>query len=257
MVAAALSSVVALPIPAMAAGELKVQVQGGGPLVDLTRLAPGSVRQSTVSAANNSGDDGVLRLRLADLHEDDHGCVGPERAYGDVTCGDGEGELGRDLTVAVVPLAADGRPDGPAVFDGSIRDLVTWTTADSLLPAGTERSFRLDWELPMASPNDTQTDTVAFAMEFELEQAVSGGPTDSPAPPAVPPSVEGETLIRPSPTGSVGGTLSDGPASDTLVVGKLPRTGLPIGSLTAWGGALAVAGCAVRAATRRRRRRPA
>lgn len=240
-VAAALSAIVALPSAARASGELRVEVDGGGPLVDLTRLAPGSTRQSTFTAANNSADDGVLRFRLADLHEDDNGCVGAEKADGDRTCGDGGGELGRDLTVAVVPLRSDGQPQGPAVFAGSIRNLVTWTIADPRLPAGTARSFRLDWELPSDSPNDTQTDSVAFAMEFALEQATA------------PATVAGETLTRPGPAAAPGGTLAGGPASDTLIVGKLPRTGAPTSTLTAGGGGLVVAGWMLR----RRRRRTA
>ena len=168
------STVIVAAPPAHAAGALHVVVDGGGPLVDLDRLIPGSTRQSGISVSNTSGDDAVLSLRVVDLREDDNGCKRPETRDGDDTCGEGGGELGRDLTVAVVPLGVDGNPT-EAVFDGSVRDLVTWTVAAQRLAAWTERSFRLDWELPISSPNDTQSDTMAFNLEFVLEQAVGGG----------------------------------------------------------------------------------
>jgi hypothetical protein len=169
------SAVIIAAPPAHAAGELRVVADGGGPLVDLSRLAPGMTRQSRFSASNTSGDDAALALRVVDLREDDNGCNRAETRHGDNSCGQGGGELGRDLTVAVVPLGVDGSPSGEAVFSGSVRNLVTWTVAAQRLAAGTERSFRLDWELPISSPNDTQTDTVAFDFEFVLEQEVGGG----------------------------------------------------------------------------------
>lgn len=52
--------------------------------------------------------------------------------------------------------------------------------------------------------------------------------------------------------GPRGGTLTDGPASDRLVVGELPRTGLPLGSLAALGALLVLAGWVGLVAVRRR-----
>jgi hypothetical protein len=232
--------------PAHASGELRVVVDGGGPLVDLTRLAPGATRQSTFSAFNTSGDDAVLALRVVDLREDDNGCLRPETAYGDVTCGEGGGELGRDLTVAVVPLGVDGSP-GEAVFDGSVRELVAWTVADQRLAAGAERSFRLDWELPFSSPNDTQTDRVAFDVEFILEQAIGTGEEVVVERVGTPADTEvSGTHFGPAPLEPTG--------APTRVLGALPATGAgPFKQIELAAMAL-VAGGLLLAITRRRRR---
>lgn len=240
------SAVIAAPSPAYAAGELRVVVDGGGPLVDLTRLAPGSTRQSTFSAANTSGDDAALTLRVVDLREDDNGCNHPETAYGDVTCGDAGGELGRDLTVSVVPLAPGGLPSGQSVFAGSVRDLGAWTVVAQRLAAGTERSFRLDWELPFGSPNDTQSDTMGFDVEFGLEQTV--GRADDVA-------VQGLAVSDPDPPAAVAQLGPNGPRA-TVLGAELPATGIDVSKIIGLASMALVFGGLLLAAARPTRRRP-
>lgn len=234
-------AVIAAP-PARAAGELRVSVDGNGPLVNLAGLIPGGTRESNFSVANTSGDDAALALRLVDLREDDNGCVGAEAADGDSTCGAGGGELGRDLMVAVVPLGDEGQPTGPAVA-GSVRDLVAWTAVAPRLAAGTERSFRLDWALPGQSGNDVQTDTVSFDVEFVLEQTVGGGDGAVPGPAGPTPDVQvlGAQLEPAGPPTRVPGT-------------HLPKTGADPVSTVEFGSIALGIGAILLVATRRRRR---
>lgn len=268
---AAVAALAVAPSAAHAAGELHLEVEGGSPLVDLDHLAPGSTWQSKLSATNTSTDDGELALRVVALEEDDNGCVGPETADGDHTCGDGGGELGRDITVAILPLDAGGLPDGPAVFHGTLRDLVAWTTLDPLLPAGVKRSFRLDWALSKDSPNDTQSDTVTFDLEVVLEQIVpgekDGDPQDQPRQPQGPgatvpgpagtpprPEVAGTSETRATTTTAAPRSGASGTSEGGSGRGRLPRTGLDTAVLVELGAVSVVTGVVLRTAARRRRR---
>lgn len=276
-VAAAASALLVAAAPAQASRsggdpstEPEVEVPGGGPLAPIGLLYPGSTGLSTFSVTNPSGDDAALHFRIVGLTEDDNGCVRPETDYGDVTCGDGGGELGRDLRMTMVPIDGGGNPTGPAVVDSPLRGLQDWTVIAASLAGGAQQHFRLDWALPPGSPNDTQTDTVTFDAEFAFEQDfgggddLTGGSDDSTGGTAG--GGDGTAVPQagsPLPDSSVLGVqLEPAPAEPTgppvrIPGTELPRTGTESFEAAEIGAAAVVAGGFLLTVARRRRHRTA
>lgn len=214
---------------ANADGELAVEVTGGGPLLDLSDLAPGSTGGATATATNNAGEAAQLALRIVGLVDDDNGCNRPEEAAGDVTCGAGGGELSRDLLIAIAV-------DGQEQYAGSLRDMAADVVELGTVAAGDTVDLDFSYEFELSSGNETQTDRVGFDVEIVLSQDLAT-------------EVAGVQLQNDS------GALSSQSFAATRFTGaSLARTGSALGDLVYAGAAVAAVGSLIALEGRRRRR---
>jgi hypothetical protein len=119
---------------------------------------------------------GELTVRAVDVRSDDNGCIEPETAAGDRTCGDGDGELDRAVEVVV----SDG---GGVVWSGSVATLADGFSAGAIR-AGHPRPFVWALSLPSGAPNEAQGDSLAFGVRFSLDERppAGGGPASVTLP---------------------------------------------------------------------------
>lgn len=214
--------------PAGAEGELEVETPGGDQLFELDDLAPGMVGSETLVITNQSSDSGDLVVQVVDLVDDDNGCNDAETAHPDTSCGADGGELSRDLLVTITD------DDGVSRYAGSLRALADGTLIDRSLPSGEQLELTFDWEFVSSSPNDTQTDRVAFDVEISLTNDTE---TQSDVV-----EVAGVSVRRSSAVEVMGA--------------RLPRTGADVGWAAQVGAVALTSGAAMTAlATRRARRR--
>ena len=92
---------------------VEVSVAGGSftsyssrPLLDVSALAPGDTTAAVMGVRSTMRSAGVLYLRMHGVHDDDNGCVRPERRV-DTTCGRGDGDLGQQLRFTVATAARE------------------------------------------------------------------------------------------------------------------------------------------------------
>jgi hypothetical protein len=159
-VLAGLLLAMALPSGVATADASFVDVVGGnGPI----HLMPGS--QSTVDFVvhNESSAAGSLSVSATDVTEDDEGCVRSERDAGDVTCGDGGGELGQWLELRLMTV------DGSATHEawaGTVQDLAHAAPLLTKVAGGDAPHLRLEVSLPRDAGNDTMSDRTTFALRW-------------------------------------------------------------------------------------------
>ncbi|WP_380169379.1 hypothetical protein [Jannaschia sp. R86511] len=142
--------------------------------VQVVDLVPGTAR-TVVLDLDRTGPVRSLHARVDDVVDDDGGCVRPELAAGDTTCGPGGGELSSHLTVRLEPGTLDGdvcrAQPVPAVGAVPFRQLVD--TALVARARGTGMTCALLGVAHVDSPTDnlTQSDTVTFSLLLGTGQA--------------------------------------------------------------------------------------
>jgi hypothetical protein len=207
--------------PVDAGGGLEAAVVGGGPLLDLDHAAPGGTGGGRLLVTNNSPVDGVLTVRLVHYADDDNGCEEPEREAGDATCGDGEGELGENLSLRI-------EEGGTVLFDGRATSLAQADTIlDTRLARGESSELVFTYRFAEDAGSENQSDDIGFDVELTLVEEVEAiaawhGPATTATTPvaAAPP-----TDVQPTAsTGVLGSELVRSPSA--VVPGTaLPRTG--------------------------------
>ena len=93
--------VLATSAPALASGDLKIDVPGdddgfvsetAAPGLVFDDLMPGDRRDATIGLWNDSAEPVSLSMRVSEIVDGENGCVEPEsNEGGDTTCGVGEG----------------------------------------------------------------------------------------------------------------------------------------------------------------------
>jgi hypothetical protein len=134
---------------------------------------------------SGAGSPAVAVGRISDL---ERGCLHPESASGDTTCGSGgdQGELSEQLLVGLVTEPANSAitcdSTAPAAAATTLADLADVTLTSSRVDAAdADTCLTLTLTLPASADNLVQSDAVAFDLRIGLldatgavEQGVSG-----------------------------------------------------------------------------------
>lgn len=170
----------AMPVPAFAAGDLKIDVPGddGGfvsgtaaPGLVFDNLMPGDRRDATIGLWNDSAESVSLRMRVSDIVDGENGCVEPEsNEGGDTSCGVEDGELSGWLELTVT--RTDGSNDDQ-LWGGPFTSMDAGVLLVEDMPAGEQWSLRIDALMRPEAGNVTMTD----AVEFTFGWAAEGEPT--------------------------------------------------------------------------------
>jgi hypothetical protein len=214
-----------------------VQVSGDqGPI----RLMPGSGAAPEFDVHNESGGPASLHVQVIDVSEDDNGCVLPEQQAGDLTCGDGGGELGTWLELRVQRVDDAGERE---LWVGSLAQLEHGTDLLDRVAAGDSPRLRVSIALPRTATNVTMSDRVTFGLRWTYTGAPATGTT------VAGPSVAGTTTVL--------GVEQDAGGGAGAHSGYLAETGSPVSPrLLAVAAALLGVGGLATARGRRRSRRP-
>jgi hypothetical protein len=225
-----------LMVSARADGDF-VQVSGDqGPV----RLMPGSGAAPEFDVHNESGGPASLYVRVVDVAEDDNGCVLPEQQAGDLTCGDGGGELGGWLELHVLRVDDAGERE---LWTGSLTQLEHGTDLLDQVAAGESPRLRVSIDLPRTATNVTMSDRVSFGLRWTYTGTPAAGTT------VAGPTVAGTTTVL-----GVEQDTADGAGSHS---GSLADTGSPVSPrLIEVAAALLGIGALATARGRRRSRRP-
>lgn len=144
-------------------------VPSGLPLFDLADIAPGESGSATFTVSNPQAFPVNFSVVVTGLANDDNGCNEPEEAIGDSTCGAGGGDLQFDLLLSLSTTGSTER----SIASGTLVEWATQTMVDPvLIGAYGNRTYRLGYELPIASTNITQSDLVSFQFEMSLDQGL-------------------------------------------------------------------------------------
>lgn len=167
---------------------------GGQHFFNFGDIKPGDLGENTISlhVINN---DAWLKMGIGDIADLENLCNEPETTVPDNTCGTGltDGELGTDMKFRA--WVDDGATDGwqgkdhdategdniwqqGEIFIGSQTD--GWMTLGALKTAlaattwsvtgGDTFYVGMEWTLPFAEGNITQTDSLGFPVKFEVQQ---------------------------------------------------------------------------------------
>lgn len=128
------------------------------------RLMPGSETAREFDVVNKSDDPASLHVQVLDVADDDNGCVRPEQQDGDVTCGNGGGELGEWLELRFLQVDDSGVSN--ELWSGTFDELREGTYLLDEVAAGTTPRLRLEIALPGATTNDTMSDRVSFTLHW-------------------------------------------------------------------------------------------
>jgi len=237
--ALALSGAFALAFPAASAsatatstagaGQVSVNTGSGwthdptGPLFDFSRIAPGWSATKTIGIRNDGPASAALSLDASNVVDNENGCNHPESVVDTSCSGTDAGELGAEMILAVYDSADTATTP---LWRGSIRALEQPATLGSL-STGAVRSLVIAAELPAASGNETQTDSVTFDLAVNLDGATV--------------AVEGTKTTR-----ATGGLVN-------RALDQLPFTGTPAERLVAAAICLLLLGSAVSLFARGRR----
>jgi hypothetical protein len=154
-----------------------VTLPSAAPLFDLATIAPGDSGSATLTVTNPQTFPATFSIAVVGLTNDDNGCNEPETRMGDTTCGPGGGELQIDL---LLTLSAVGTDASAAV--GSVADWATHAAIDPVDLRGFEaRTYRIGYELPIATSNITQSDLLSFRLELRLDQSSEASTADPPS----------------------------------------------------------------------------
>ena len=126
-------------------------------------LMPGSQASTDFVVSNEAGTSASLRVQATGVEEDDNGCVVPEKQSGDVTCGDGGGELGDWLQLRLVNIT-DGADE--ELWAGSVHDLEDGADVLQQVAADGAPHLRLVVALPRGATNNTMSDQTSFALRW-------------------------------------------------------------------------------------------
>ncbi|MGH3872148.1 MAG: TasA family protein [Pseudonocardiaceae bacterium] len=150
--------------------------------ISYQNLIPGDSRFYYVQLTNSGTVAGTASWAFDNVKELENGCVAPELAAGDPTCGNGlqEGELGEQLAVTFSLMpgpGCTGTPQvvGPASFPSSGSRVFKSLAGVVLAPNGGSRCVRADVlfqnypNLPSQPNNNVaQSDSSEFGFRFQL-----------------------------------------------------------------------------------------
>jgi len=144
-------------------------------------LKPGDYGENTVSLHIDNNDAWVC-AEFANIVNDDKGCDQPESDI-DETCGAGEGELQDHLFFTVWRDNSEGEgacnnildPGEVVIFQNQPASALVWTIADSTtgspIPGDTTVCYGLAWNVPIATDNIIQSDSLSLDLIFTAVQA--------------------------------------------------------------------------------------
>lgn len=127
------------------------------------QVMPGSQATIALTTRNESADAASLSIQATDVTEDDNGCTPSEQAAGDVTCGDGGGELGDWLTLRLVRVGGAGEQQ---LWSGTIADLARGADVLDDVPGSATENLRLVVALPREATNESMSDRVSFSLRW-------------------------------------------------------------------------------------------
>lgn len=186
--------------------------EASGPAITLSNLLPGDSGTLVVGllaeeiTESDGGVDVWLRATLTEdcengVNEPESLATGEDDPMGETDCaeeaGIGTGELGDALEVALWRDdglagvgACDGRlgvgetpfVEGPLSTVTTGTDLATGRRVGGCLDQGATQCIGFAWELPAVSPNDLQSDSVAFDLSFVGVPCDSGNPFEDGGP---------------------------------------------------------------------------
>lgn len=156
--------------PAAADGNFVDVVDGSSSVL----LMPGSEVSTEFVVSNQAGSPASLRVQATDVAEDDNGCVRSEQQSGDVTCGQGGGELGDWLQLELLDVT-DGADR--ELWTGTVQDLQNGADALQNVAADGKPRLRLVVSLPRDATNDTMSDQTKFALRWTYTGSVVSAQT--------------------------------------------------------------------------------
>lgn len=180
-------------------GMLNLQVGSADPCtesISVSGLVPGSTGHAATWQVQNTGNvNGDLGASVGAITNSENSINEVEADAGDVTSGATEGELGANLKVALwMDVNGNGNWDSGDYYlvDGGTAQ--AWQTGEASLPAaayvtldslggdswadvqtnagtGSIGSFRVEYELPLATTSVVQGDSCVFDIQFTLDQS--------------------------------------------------------------------------------------
>lgn len=255
LLGAVAAMIVVAPAAAHASGEpISINLGSGwvhdssAPLFNDTRIAPGWNAAKTLEIRNNTDASMTLGISSADIVDSENGCMHSE-AVVDHTCGSGpdQGELGHEMIFSVYLDPTDsGTYSTTPAWTGTLYDIQTAAVLSSSVPAHGVWGVRVTTELPFASGNETQTDSVGYTLRLDGDGT---GSTDLTS------SVLGETFTKGGDPRASSGIHVSSVLGDTFSSSTLPFTGSYAGVLLPIGVTLMLGGGLLRLAAIRRRAR--
>ena len=172
------------------AGTLDLTVNDQNPCtihVTIPNIKPGDTIRLGYTTKNIGNLDGVISVEISDIVNKENGRNEPEIAAGD-TYGPLKGELGEYLMVTAMTMGGTGQTAygvtslqkwyamRPATLndvggDTYILEPPRADPTDKILESGDEMNFAMTLELPSATGNIVQSDSVEFDIIFHLDQA--------------------------------------------------------------------------------------
>lgn len=170
--------------------DLKVDSQDDPNVVHVTlsNMKPGQTASYNWTLSNSGSLSGKPWIEITNLKNYDNGCNDPETAALDTTCGVpglGDGELGANLLMKLNAPGSVGYvyPNNVSCVGGNNCPLNYWSSLghidqvvdgqvwDTILPSSTLAGpMVLEFEVPTATGNVIQSDSVEFDVVFHLEQ---------------------------------------------------------------------------------------
>jgi len=139
-----------------------------------TNILPGDSGAREVVIKNNRDTSGYLNITFDNLVNSEMGCTEPEK-NDDSSCdnpGENQGELAENLDILIYidensndnfDLGTD-----TLVYRGKTRGILQGDLFNYPLAIKEEKTFRVEWDLPMAIGNIVQIDKAGFDIVFEL-----------------------------------------------------------------------------------------
>lgn len=164
------------PENSFTAGTLDLKLNGGDLPVSytFTNLVPGSQHNLGWTLTNSGSITGYLDIEGISIVSNDNGCNDPESEAGDVTCGDGEGDLDE---IVNLHLMIDTNCNGwyestdTILYQGAPSGIGTAYDSNYAIPAGgtTCVNVLVNW-WTTEFDNRAQGDDMTLAMVFQLGQ---------------------------------------------------------------------------------------
>lgn len=160
-----------------AAGTLDLNLDGGNINVTkftITNAKPGDLGTGVWTVYNAGSIDGYIDIHSIALTNDDNTCTEPESTDGDNTCGVGGGELSANMNVNLfIDVDGDGifdAGDDTTIYSGLLSGISADYNQNIVLAASATKYISMNWEIPAATGNVIQSDSLTMGMTFELGQ---------------------------------------------------------------------------------------
>lgn len=179
--------IAATPAAAAPAG-LELDVNGSGftaapttPLLGVSGLVPGSVASGVLGIRNDTADPGSVTIRIVSPASSENGCTPAELALDPGCDPTGAGQLPDHLLFGLAASPDGGKTYDPPLWTGTVAQLESGVEAIASLGGGGVEWLQVSAALPIATGNETQSDTFAFGLAVTLAGAGGGGPIIPPS----------------------------------------------------------------------------